>query len=110
MGEVFENDPATVLKWQGPLDSILNVHAFTVPVPRTYLRGSGLDNLTVAEANVVELQGSNATHLSASWLIVVVAGIVIGSDTKFMIQCIPLVLSFASLMMDSPLLICRIRE
>ena len=74
MGEVFENDPATVFKWQGPLDSILNVplrkgilDAFTVPVPRTYLRGSGLDDLTVAEANVVELQGSNATHLSMAY-------------------------------------------
>ena len=75
MGEVFENDPATVLKWQGPLDSILNVplrkgilDAFTVPVPRTYLRGSGLDDLIVAEENVVGLQDCNAMLLSPSGL------------------------------------------
>ena len=42
----------------------------------TYLRGSGLCDINVAEANVVELQGSRATHLGASWLVLLVAGIV----------------------------------
>ena len=43
-------------------------------MPNTCLRESGLCDLTAAEANVVGLQGSDATHLSASWLILVVAG------------------------------------
>ena len=109
MGEVFENDPATVLKWQGPLDSILNVlprkgilGAFTVPVPRTYLRGSGLCDLNVAEANVVELQGSNAMLLTASWLILVVDGIVVSQRERVYDPMFPSVLSFAPLMMYSP--------
>ena len=41
IGEVFENDPASASKWQGPLDFILNfplrkslLDAFTVPGPQ----------------------------------------------------------------------------
>ena len=45
-------------------------------VPNTYLRGSGLCDLNVAEAIVASLQGSNATRVSAPWLILLVVGIV----------------------------------
>ena len=45
-------------------------------MPNAYCGGSGLYGLNVTEATVASLQGSNATRVSASWLILCVAGIV----------------------------------
>jgi len=39
-------------------------------------------DINVAEATVVELQDSNAMHLGASWLVLLVAGIVVCAVTQ----------------------------
>jgi len=59
-------------------------------------------DINVAEATVVELQGSNATHSNASLFVLLAAGNCwLGSDPETMTQPLPPGLPFVFLTMDS---------